>query len=432
MLTSGIVNYPAMTWTDAAHVAHNIQVGWTSTPFTGFEQQPVIGADPLYPSHVVIPDSNNGKVMRSTDGGATWNPITGLSEAITKDPRNPRSPAIFNFNSRGSTQQTLVSAISFFPEDPNLVMLGTVENGLFFSRDRALTWQHIPNTEQITNPVSLYWRSANSVIVGSWDRGLFEIEMCYQLPRALVDSICSGCLYDPVLPGVAATKLRRFVPIGGRPIYDLNQSHFDQVMLVLNGHISGVEFKQGRLQVWRTIGSSQYWFGSSNSNPEMATEEHTGFLGFKGLPNAEQLRNQGQVIKGLAFTNGRLSHVVHGSAETPIPQPRSLGPVSVPKQTDPNLKDPYLRIFSPHMMLTTIWGAKPFEIQGYLFQPNAPIVMSIDGNAIGQLRTDNDGRFTMTMVAPSVIGPHEILARQLSGNRRLSATINFAVRTRRE
>jgi len=419
--------YSQMKWSGpsgALDVLHGI--GWT--PFTGFGKFPVIGADPLFPSHLVIPDIRNRMVMRSLDGGDTWNPITDLSDALT---RNASGTSRFGFtiNRGGFGTQSLVSSVSFFPEDPNLVVVGTVENGLFFSMDRAVTWQRIPNTEHITNVVALYWRSANSVIVGSFGRGLFEIRMRYTLPRSSLDVICGDCRFLPAGPREASIDSPRIVPVSLQSTSDLKQQNFDEAVLVLDGRINGAEVNQGRLErLWVTTGSNEYRFISANSNSKFVTEERSGFVGFKGLPMAEQLRSQGQVIKGITLSNGMITNLIYGASETPIPVPPPLGSVQLPKDTNPQVKAPYLRIFGPEVVLGTIGVSKSFDLQGHLFRPDMPVELRVDGQSTGsQLRTDANGQFATRIVAASSIGPHEIVARQLSSNGTLQAAIGFSV-----
>jgi hypothetical protein len=321
----------------------------------------------------------------------------------------------------------MVSAISFFPEDPTLVILGTVENGLFFSKDRGATWDHIYNSEHITNVVSLYWRSANSVIVGSWGRGLFEVTIRYTLLRDLLDSVCRDCVFTAADSGSASIPTSQFVPAAA--VLNPKQPKFDEAVLVLEGSINGVDVSQGRLKKLSvTIGGSEYRFGGPNSRFEFVTEEHTGFLGYKGLPAADQLRNRGNVIKGLTFINGHVSQVIYGDEPTPMPASVKLGPVRLPKATDPHLTDPYLRIFGPDMILDTIAGGEEFNLQGFLFKSNSIVELRVDGRVQRQLSTDVNGRFAIQLVAPAHLGPHEIVARQSIGSRTLQAAIWFSVK----
>jgi hypothetical protein len=427
VLAAGLATVARMKWqrpTDTVNVMQGI--AWT--PFTGFGQFPVIGADPLVPSHLVIPDMRNRKVMRSLNGGDTWNPIADLSDAVTRDARGTSSFG-FNFNRGGFGAQTLVSSISFYPEYPNLVIVGTVENGLFFSSDRAATWQRIPNSEHITNVVALYWRSANSVIVGSFGRGLFEIRMRYTMPRSSMGVICGDCRFLPVGPRLSSIETPRVVSVSLPFPADSKQEDFDEAVLVLDGRINGAEVSQGRLKkLWVTTGSSEYRFSDAKSKSDFLTEERSGFVGFSGLPQAEQLRSQKQVIKGVAFTNGVVTHLIYASNETPTPVPPPLGPVLLPKETNPQFEEPYLRIFGPEVILGTTGMDNPFDLEGYLFSPNAPVELRVDGRATsGQLRTDTNGKFATRLVAPSAIGPHEIVARQLVGNGAAQAAIGFSV-----
>jgi hypothetical protein len=417
-LTSSFVRYAFMRW----HAPNDVLQGinWSN------QKSPVIGPDPLSPQHLVIPDVINDKVMRSTNGGDDWTPIVDLTEMVTRDfrLRSVSPDFVFKIN-KGRGQESIVSSVSFFPDNPNFVIVATVENGLFFSQDRASTWQRIPDSEHITNVVSLYWRSANSVIVGSFGRGLFEIGIRYTLPRALVDPICRSCLFESA-GHFARLDSPSFVDASAQ--LDPRQENFDEAVLVLDGRINGIEMSQGRLQKLSvTIGSSEYRFGGPNPKLDFVTDEHTGFLGFKGLPAADQLRNSGKVVKGLTFTNGRISHVIYGSEETPMPPPTALGPVTLPKAVYPDLKDPYLRIFGPTMIRGRTAGGQSFDLQGYLFQSNATVDVLVDNQAKDKIRTTANGQFTTRLTSPSALGPHQVVVHQSIGNRSVQATIVFGV-----
>jgi hypothetical protein len=150
-------------------------------------------------------------------------------------------------------------------------------------------------------------------------------------------------------------------------------------------------------------------------------------MGFKDLPEAEQLRKEGKVVKGLGFTNRRVTHVIYGSEETLIRAPSPLQSISLPGAKDPQLKDPYLRIFGPGMIVGTIKGGQTFDLQGFLFQRNGAVEVEVDGRVTAQLRTDATGKFATRLTAPSSIGPHIIMARQSVGNQIVRAVIGFSV-----
>jgi len=56
-----------------------------------------------------------------------------------------------------------------------------------------------------------------------------------------------------------------------------------------------------------------------------------------------------------------------------------------------------------------------------------PLELLVDGEVKTQLRTDATGRFATRLDAPTSIGPHVIVVRQLIGNRTVQAAIGFSV-----
>ena len=437
--------YPLMQWTDSGGVviprSLPVSPGVTWTPFEGFFATPVIGMDPRFPSHLVTPDTNNNRVMRSvtstggrpTGRGAKWQPISDLSAMVVSDDDGVSRYA-FSYSRGGFGKQSFVSAISFYPDYSNLVILGTVDNGLFFSQDNAATWQRIPDTEHIVNPLAFYWRSRNSVLVASHGRGLFEVRMRFTLPPSWLSLICSGCRVLPAVPRVVATvaDLGPDAP-KSQPISALKAETSDEVVLGLDGRINGVDTEQGQLKnVWTTVGSSYLTFGDPNSPAKYTVQQRSGFVGFKDLPEADQLRSQGEVVKGIGLSNGKVVQVIYGSKETATPVPPAPGQVEFPSQTDPSptdphLTDPYLRLLSQKSQ-SHIGPGDTLILQGYNFRPKGKAVVLLDGEMIGQpFEPDLDGRFVLNILSPKLLGPHTLLVMQSINNERVEASLGFGV-----
>lgn len=428
---TGVTASPAsMKWRDSSGVDHWVLQGIAWMPGTGFGKRTVVAVDPVDPAHLLIPDVVNDRVMQSFNSGGWWSPVDALSTAVTQDATG-RTTSIFKIDRGDSGKQTMISAISFYPEFPNLVVAGTVSNGLFFSDDRGATWRRIPGTTHITNVVDLYWRSASSVIAGSWGRGVFEIQMRHVLPPSGLRLICGDCRFlsvvasrePPVLLSIRPQQATPNPPAGQVPA-------FDEAILIVGGSINGVEVSQGRLQrLSATIGSSTYHFGGPNTTGGPAVEERSGFHGFAGLPAADPLRDRKQIIRGVALTNGSVTHVIYGPTEVPQPAPSPLPQMQTPPPPAPQSPPPFLRIVGRGVVLGAMAIATPFELQGYFFEPDSLVAITVDGRPAGQgqTRTDGRGQFTIALAAPAAIGPHVIAARQQVGNRAVRAGTGFAV-----
>ena len=426
---TGVTSGPAlMIWRDSAGAAQPVRPGIAWMPFTGFNWRSVVGVDPLVPTHLLIADVINNRVMQSFDAGQTWFDVPGLSSAVVQD-ESGATTSVFTVNRGGFGTQSMVSAISFYPEYPNLVVAGTVSNGLFFSDDRGENWRRIPGTSHITNVVDLYWRSANSVLVGSWGRGVFEVQMRHALSPASLRLICGDCRFMPVAPSRQPHLLLSIRPQQGGSEPSTNQTPaFDEAILVVGGAINGLQMNQGQPQkMTATVGSSVYRFGGLNASNQTTVDERGGFPGFVGLPAADQLRKEKQIIRGIALTNGRVTHVIYGPTEVPQPTPSPLPQNQVPSVPSPSPAEPFLRIVGSGVYLGTMVGGASFELQGYFFAPNAPLDISVDGQAVSQSRTDGRGQFTVALIAPPAIGPHVVSARQQVAGRTVQTGTGFAV-----
>src|SRR5262249_1662996 len=87
---------------------------------TMFAWYQVYGVDPGNTLHVIAPDVVNEKMMETWDGGDNWTEIPNLTSQVTNAGQFLFRRWIF----------PNASAVSFSPDDPNLVAVGTWQNGL--------------------------------------------------------------------------------------------------------------------------------------------------------------------------------------------------------------------------------------------------------------------------------------------------------------
>ena len=149
------VSYPAMT-----------NFGGLGIMPTMFAWYQVFGVAQKNPSLLIAPDVVNQKMMRSDTGGDTSaRRSPGLTALVTDGGRLLFNVGIF----------PQVSAVSFSPDDPNLVAVGTRQNGIFMSGDGGLTWEKVPGSVA-TLITSLTWRSSTDLTVSTYGRGLWRLK----------------------------------------------------------------------------------------------------------------------------------------------------------------------------------------------------------------------------------------------------------------
>ncbi len=179
------VLYPRMALAGGGQVT----IGFN--PATGWRRA-VYAVDPAFAGHILAPDVASGQMVETFDGGDIWWPMPALTSQVTNAGR-----LVFSVtNDPASTELwPLVSAISFFPEDPNLVILGTMNAGIFFSRDAGRHWMRVPGSLQIPSITKFHWKSANSVIVASAGRGLWEVQVELRQPLVGLLPACPDCAF---------------------------------------------------------------------------------------------------------------------------------------------------------------------------------------------------------------------------------------------
>lgn len=70
----------------------------------------------------------------------------------------------------------MITCISFNPDNPAEIVIGTRENGLFMSRDKGESWFPLNDTWRITNASRIYFYFDNTLLVSTYGRGLWKFQ----------------------------------------------------------------------------------------------------------------------------------------------------------------------------------------------------------------------------------------------------------------
>lgn len=249
-------------------------LGTRQTPFATY---PVFGVDSRLWFHVIAPDIISGQMMETWDGGESWNGMPGLTSLVTNT-----GDLLFHTELDGWDGAPLVTAVSFSPQDPSLVLVGTSEGGIFFSSDRGETWKKVIDSERATHVTSFFWENANTIFISTYGRGLWKLGNRRIVVADAFNQFCAGC--DVVSNDGAP----------GRP-------PFDASVLVFEGRILGVRTDNRRLrEVFVTPGSSVLFTGDLKDEQEdIAITEGDGEGPYEPLPKGPD----GWIVTGVVFTS---------------------------------------------------------------------------------------------------------------------------------
>jgi photosystem II stability/assembly factor-like uncharacterized protein len=127
----------------------------------------VLGADPTTPSHLIAADVEQGHMSSSANGGTTWQPMNGLTQAVTDSGRY-----LFALH-----ELALPTVVAWDPYDGCHILVGTVQNGIMRSTDGGNTWAQIPGSKYATYVSSIYFPPTGAVWVATNGRGLWTMNL---------------------------------------------------------------------------------------------------------------------------------------------------------------------------------------------------------------------------------------------------------------
>lgn len=132
-----------------------------------FLRSPLYAVHPGNPERMLAVARENGKLCASSDGGNTWSELAAFNELYENGGQN---------QFRALSGEMAIWALAFSPYDPNVVLVGTVTEGIFISRDAGARWSRIASPG-VFMPTGFHWLSPQEIVVGTYGRGLFMIRM---------------------------------------------------------------------------------------------------------------------------------------------------------------------------------------------------------------------------------------------------------------
>ncbi len=381
-------DYPAMT-----------NFGGFGIPATMEGWYRVFAVDPGDPNHLLAPDVINEKMMESTDAGATWHEMGQLASLASDSGKlNFRGKIFFGqappLWALDFSPISQISAISFNPDDPDLVAVGTVQNGVFVSTDRAKSWKKVPGSEKATLVSALYWRKADEIIVSTYGRGLWRVKYKFVglvFPKCNTPD-CFHIFYEK--------------PPKQRP------SPYDLVVVAINGQIRGARLRDGILQeVFVQPGTTLAYAVASGEAPDITVTETTASMQSLGAASLPDAPRGASTIIGLTLTKVGRDSELEGVLFSPRPLTLGPAPSRVPPVPRPAGPGPSGKPVQPHLEVINGQDSapgEPIELKGGGLPAGTEVEIRIDDLTVQRAVADRDGAFAATVPAPGQFGFHTV------------------------
>lgn len=394
---NGIAYYPAMSGLGG--------LGTNPLPLAAY---PVYGVDSQNWFHVIAPDLVNQKIVATWDGGESWEELSDLTKLVKRNDTLRLSAELTDpmRNTFEFVPAPLVTAISFHPTNPQLVLLGTSEGGIYYSGNRGRDWARIGGSDKATFVTSFFWENANRVYVSTFGRGLWIMRNWPIAGPEAFDDFCASC---------------DVVSMNGTP-----RPSFSGSALVFDGQLLGIRSEKGVLrEVFVTPGSSVIFTGDSNDpQQDIAITESDGRGPYEPLPAPPK----GWMTTGVVFTSGdALAGAVF--AASPLSMDAEETHDDIKSSTEsPSKGRPYLRLTtSAFSGIATAAPGEIVELSASDFTAGARYEVMLDGVALkGDVTVDGNGTFTAHITAPSTIGSHLVQVR-LAGDANVIDGSSFLV-----
>jgi photosystem II stability/assembly factor-like uncharacterized protein len=357
--------------------------------------------DPGNYLHVIAPDVINNKMVETIDGGNNWHEIPGLTDLVTDSGRLRFSSGI----------SPLVTALSFSPQDPDIVIAGIAEGGLYLSTDNGRNWERIYGSERVAYPTGFTWKNGGDVIIASYGRGLWRLRTTTIVPFSDFGHRCAPLCLISSWDGVSADKVV-----------------FDRGLLVYEGKILGAGAANGILkEVFVSNGSSVVFVSENKKDPGIKVTQTNKYVGFSGVSTEPKAPQQAPLMKGLVFDKeNRLKGAVFGDKPIMMYEPKEIKePPRNQNTKSPTEGKPYVRL------IIKGYAAEPGEtvlVTSPNLQRNTDIAIYVDNEPAAKVRTDGQGNLRAQVSAPVEFARHSLTIRYARDEKNVVDGTMFSVR----
>lgn len=408
--TGTSVQYPTMT--------NFMGIGVMPTMFAWYE---VFAANPQNPSQIIAADVLDNKMKMSIDGGNNWTEMPSLTDLVTES-------GTVRFRLPNS-RFPIVSHISFNPEYPNYILVGTFHTGLFFSYDGGNSWLTVPGSKGVTNATKVYWKSTNEALISSYGRGLWKLQMSYRY--WFEDLARYRFCPEPCLRF-------RFPRPEPDPLPFDEVWKGDRFLYLTDGFLTDINITPNGIQNITVLpGSNVMEFGPKNANlRSIPVVESSKVGGFSKNEYLNAILKKGYKITGIVAEGPKITEVFVSKEISPNKEVNLAkdfemkGNQELPEQTGPSIQLVSDSLGKGGGVLFLSPNIKSITIQGSNFLPTseAPIEVLLDDKVVLKEGNAPNGSFKIELRLNLPIGRHHLRVQQVHKQQILADGFDFVIK----
>jgi photosystem II stability/assembly factor-like uncharacterized protein len=370
---------------------------------TMFAWYPVFAVHPENPDYLIAADVQHGYMTISTDGGKTWKIDKKLTDLVTDNGKYLFARLQYF---------SLVTNISFDPDRPCRMMIGTRQNGAFYTVDGGQTWKAVSGTKALYN-ISSFFFADKTVYMSTYGRGLFKLNIegghssCdyVQLPEGAI-------IHDTTI----VVKLKSGEKSRFSGIDDLF-SEESTIALASESHMTDIQMENGGISRVGIAGGSLIHLRSGRQPVPIPFEV---FLSkrrgeFSGDSLLNELVNDTLPIRGLMLRGNEIEAVIIGTKPIVLEE---FPPAVINLQAESGTGTEFVPVGQPFFLYGMNYS--PMQEAGH-------VVILINGEVVFETETDKEGGFVVSLMPKLNVGTHHLVAIQQSPARFISAETELQI-----
>ena len=369
---------------------------------TMFAWYPVLGVNPRWTNQLIAPDIGAQQMKMSFNSGQNWIANEALTNLITDNDKYRFSKDLF----------PLVTVIQSDPYHPCLTLIGTTQNGIFYSSDGMTTWKKLKDSEQITNISSFYFPPEGHIWVSTYGRGLWRLRMSRDINRCLNVSIPIPVLRDAMIFKIPMGISQPF----GWPPKPLEWCPDCDYIILKHGIIKGMATEGSNLKELQISGGFLYQFNhEGKAIPLRIPNKYVGSSvtdAFQDdLLQLDKKEFPLEWLRGIVVKDKELKGVI-------------LSPKELEVKVD---KVPYIEVFSKVMAsgFPQVHGGEEIVIYGQGFETSNPVQSGVslfidEALVKTNITVDKNGAFKESFKMPYLSDGHYTIKVSQQSHNRLS------------